>query len=345
MYDVADYGRMTSDSVRAAAHAKALAAVVRKDDVVHDAGTGLGILAVLAAKAGARRVYAVEPDPVVHLARDVLEENGVLDRVTVLRGRLEDVSLPEPVTLVVADVRGPLPLDAGAPPLWRAALARLKPGGRTLPRRDVVYAQPIRSTDLSRRVHDFGPVAGVSFARVRGPLAHARHEEPEDATASAPERPLFAVEYGAPLPTRLEGEAEFTLPPGAVVHGFRLGFEADLAPGVSYRSFGEGRARAYGVHVVATLAPIVADAPTRVAFRLAFDVADDAAAVRWSVAIDGKEGPWQGPAVGGAQSLDVLKSGLPSHSPAPDLADDLDAFVLGEFQRGASVPDVACGGP
>lgn len=336
MYDVADYGRMTSDRVRAAAYAKALAATVGPDDVVLDAGTGLGILAVLAVRAGARRVIAVESSPIVHLAREVLEENGVLDRVTLLRGRLEDVSLAEPPTLVVADVRGALPLDAGAPALWRAAHTAA-PGARSIPRRDVVFAQPIRSAELSRLVHGFGPVEGVAFTRMRGPLAHARHEEPTDAVALAPERSLFAVEYGAPLPARIEGQADFAVPAGEVVHGFRLGFEADLAPGVSYRSFGEGAARPYGVHVVPTLAPVQAERAARVSLRLAFDVADEGAVVRWRVGVDGKEGPWQGPAVGGPLSLDVLKAGLPTHTPDPDLVDDLDAFVLGEFRHGASV--------
>ncbi len=68
----------------------AVEAAVRPGDVVVDAGAGTGILALFAAKAGARRVYAVEIDPL--LARS-------LER-TVRLNRLEDV-----ITVVAADVK------------------------------------------------------------------------------------------------------------------------------------------------------------------------------------------------------------------------------------------------
>lgn len=45
--------------------------------VVLDVGTGSGILAVFAAKAGARKVYAVEATPMAKFARSLVEHNGV----------------------------------------------------------------------------------------------------------------------------------------------------------------------------------------------------------------------------------------------------------------------------
>src|SRR4051794_38991754 len=45
--------------------------------VVHDVGTGSGILAIFAAKAGARRVYAVEATSMAKHAQQLVEANGV----------------------------------------------------------------------------------------------------------------------------------------------------------------------------------------------------------------------------------------------------------------------------
>lgn len=45
--------------------------------VVLDVGTGSGVLALFAAKAGARKVYAVEATDMAKHARTVVEANGV----------------------------------------------------------------------------------------------------------------------------------------------------------------------------------------------------------------------------------------------------------------------------
>ena len=63
MYDLAGYGRMISDAVRRAAYERALARHVTPDTVVIDVGCGAGHFAMVAARLGARHVFAVEPDP------------------------------------------------------------------------------------------------------------------------------------------------------------------------------------------------------------------------------------------------------------------------------------------
>jgi len=45
--------------------------------VVLDVGTGSGMLAIFAAKAGARKVYAVEATSMAKLAKGLVEPNGV----------------------------------------------------------------------------------------------------------------------------------------------------------------------------------------------------------------------------------------------------------------------------
>jgi protein arginine N-methyltransferase 1 len=60
MYDLIAYGDMIADKGRTSAYARALESLVVPESVVLDIGTGAGILALLACRAGAARVYAVE---------------------------------------------------------------------------------------------------------------------------------------------------------------------------------------------------------------------------------------------------------------------------------------------
>ena len=68
---------------------------VFKDKVVMDIGTGSGILAAWAAKAGARRVYAIEYTDMSKHAEKVMKANGVDHIVTVIKGAVEEIALPD----------------------------------------------------------------------------------------------------------------------------------------------------------------------------------------------------------------------------------------------------------
>ncbi|KAL7560240.1 hypothetical protein ACA910_022548 [Epithemia clementina (nom. ined.)] len=86
---LADHHRM------AAYHAAILGnADVFRDKVVMDVGTGSGILAVWAAQAGAKKVYAIEYTDMAKHAKTVMKANNVSDVVTVIQAAVESVELP-----------------------------------------------------------------------------------------------------------------------------------------------------------------------------------------------------------------------------------------------------------
>jgi len=127
VYDLTDYADMIADRVRMDAYALALKAVIKPDSVVLDIGTGPGIHALLAAKFGARKVYAIEPNDVVHLAREVASVNGFADRI-------------------ISDMRGSLPLyGKHIPTIVDARERHLAKGGFLIPGRDVVWTALVDS--------------------------------------------------------------------------------------------------------------------------------------------------------------------------------------------------------
>ncbi|XP_061620625.1 protein arginine N-methyltransferase 3 isoform X4 [Phyllopteryx taeniolatus] len=67
---------------------------VFRDKVVLDVGCGTCILSMFAARAGAKKVIAVDQSEIIYLAMDIVRSNKLEDKITLLKGRIEDISLP-----------------------------------------------------------------------------------------------------------------------------------------------------------------------------------------------------------------------------------------------------------
>jgi protein arginine N-methyltransferase 1 len=139
---------MLEDRVRTSAFLAALDEVVGGDDVVVDIGTGTGVLAVGAARAGARHVYAVEATPLAQHARDVVRANGFADRVTIVEGWSTRVSLPERADVAVAEILGSDALEERVLPVLLDARKRLlAQDARLIPSVIRIFAQPVSIPD------------------------------------------------------------------------------------------------------------------------------------------------------------------------------------------------------
>jgi len=146
LYDLTDYADMIADRVRMDAYALASKASIKPDSVVLDIGTGPGIHALLAAKFGARKVYAIEPNDVVHLAREVASVNGFGDRIDFCQDLSTNMTLPEQADVIISDMRGSLPLyGKHIPTIVDARERHLAKGGFLIPGLDVVWTALVDS--------------------------------------------------------------------------------------------------------------------------------------------------------------------------------------------------------
>lgn len=215
---------------------RALREVIRPGHVVVDLASGTGILGMLACRAGATRVYAVEAGPIADLGRAIAQANGFADRIHVIRGHSREVSLPERADVVVSDQIGRFGFEAGLLSLFADARARLlKPGGQLVPSRIDLVVAPVEYQRGSSRVAFWSrQPAGFDFTpahRVSCNTGYPARFAPAHLLA-APRRGL-ALHPGEPTsyPLRIDTTFEVTRP--ATLDGIGGWFEAQLSPGVA----------------------------------------------------------------------------------------------------------------
>jgi protein-L-isoaspartate O-methyltransferase len=104
---------------------------------VLEVGCGTGLLSCVAARLGARRVFAVEPTPMWRTARRLVQANGLDAVVTVLPGAVQDLDPTDvgPVDLAFSELLNADPLAEGILEAMDAAGRLLAPGGRLAPHR------------------------------------------------------------------------------------------------------------------------------------------------------------------------------------------------------------------
>ena len=137
---------------------EAIESTVRAGDLVLDIGTGAGLTAMIAARAGAR-VITCEANPIVaDLARRIVAHNGLHDRITVIAKPSHDLEigkdLPWPADVLIAEVFDCGLVGESALPTFTHAVRELVcPNARLIPGRGRLYCQVIESEQLWQLNH------------------------------------------------------------------------------------------------------------------------------------------------------------------------------------------------
>lgn len=134
---------MLKDTVRTRAYQKAIENNPEdfKDKIVLDIGCGTGILSIFAARAGAKHVYAIENAEIALFAEEIIKRNGLSSKITVIKGKMEEVKLPvDHVDIIISEWMGYFLLYESMldSVLWARDKYLVK-GGKMLPDRATMY--------------------------------------------------------------------------------------------------------------------------------------------------------------------------------------------------------------
>ena len=229
---------MLADRVRVEAYAQALRKAVRPGCVVLEIGTGPGLFAVLACQLGASRVYAVEADPIIQVAREIAAANGCADRIEFIEDLSTRVTLPVQASLILSDLRGVLPyLQHHLPSVADARRRFLAPGGTLIPRRDTVWVAVAEAPEPYGRIVDCWEtnVLGQDLSPARRMAVNDMYKARLTPQQLLTPPLLWAtVDYATVEDPHARGAMNFTVQRPGTGHGIVAWFETDLADGVGF---------------------------------------------------------------------------------------------------------------
>ncbi len=236
------YQAMLADEVRMERYARAIAQVVRPGDVVADLGTGLGVLALMAARAGAKRVFAIDSRPgALWVAERLVAANEGGERVELVEGNVREVTLDEPVDVIVNELIGNFGTDEGIHESVRMfARNNLKPDGRILPESLRTYLVPAEYDREFRGIWrqdnaglDLRPAIAIPCKPE--PVMHSLRRRPKEL---APAFCLEDITFSARMERRaMTVDFQFEIDKPGTLQGFVGYFDATLAEGITIDNY------------------------------------------------------------------------------------------------------------
>lgn len=242
---------MINDVERNEAYDAALKRAVTPGSLVLEIGTGSGIVAMMAARAGAKRVVTCEVNPILaRVARETVAHNGYGDRVSVVPKLSTQLSvgaggdLPEKADVFVSEL---INIGMLAPRmlsvLQHARTHLVKPGGAIIPRASTVYAMLVETPELAR-INPVKTIDGFDMSTFDVFRSPGYQQIDLGADAHTPLSAGFtALEFDFTRNMPEEGEREITVEITAegTCHGVAFWFDLFMDEEVVYRS--ESRAR------------------------------------------------------------------------------------------------------
>ena len=238
MYSIHGHGKMIRDKGRMDAYAEALQGAVRPGSVVLDIGTGTGILAFLACRYGASKVYAIEPGDIIELARQSAVANGFADRIEFIQGMSTRVDLPCKVDVIVCDIHGVLPpWETSLPSIADARDRFLAPGGLLIPQKDTLWMALVTAPDAYGEMVETweSDGYGCDFQIVRDKAVNSwrKLRFSCDQLRSEP-RCWATLDYRTLSAPNVGGNIQWTMDRITMVHGLAIWFDCEVADGIVF---------------------------------------------------------------------------------------------------------------
>lgn len=341
---------MIADRGRTSAYARALEACVAPSSIVLDIGTGAGILALLACRAGARKVYAVESDDVIQIAKEAAAANGFAERIEFVQALSTAIDLPEKADVVIADVHGSTPMfGRSLISILDARDRLLAPNGAIIPAQETLWAALVCSPEAHADVLETWSLeSGFDLTPARNRAVNEWHKQWLTSDELVVEPKCWAtLDYLQHRTLGAAGEVAWTIDAVTPAHGIAIWFDCQTATGIGFSNSPlSGERHVYGQSVLWWPAPISLSPRDKVIIRLRADFVGDEYIWRCDTRVEGcaghetaafRQSTWN------AASFSTDRLRRRASTFVPLVTDDgrIDARILQLMTEGRSLADIA----
>ena len=352
-YSIFVYGEMITDRYRLEPYVQALKAAIKPDAVVLDIGTGTGFFAVLACQFGAKKVYAIEPDASICVARQVAIDNHCADKIEFIQALSTQVDLPERVDVIISDLRGVVPLYQHHLAAISDARTRfLAPSGIQIPHQDTIWVTLISDPDYYQQKY-LSPWVdaphGCNLTANRQFVTNTWHKH-----RLKPEQFLVApqvwttLDYTTANESNVKTTMNWTVDRSATVHGIGMWFDTVLAQGIGFSNAPDKPECIYGNAFLPLSAPVDLVPGDRVAVTLHANLVGDDYIWSWQTQVTTGDDPphlkanfQQSSFFGVPRSPQTLHKYADSYIPNLNESAKIDGMAIDLLLAGKSLGEIA----
>jgi type I protein arginine methyltransferase len=219
--------------------------------VVIDVGCGSGILSMFCARVGAT-VYAIDNARVIEKAKKNAQANGLADKITFIKGKMEEIELPvKEVDIIVSEWMGYCLLyEAMLPSVLSARDRYLKKDGLMVPSHCTMLLAPISDRDYIDEHYNFWrDVYGFDMqAMIEEPNPECVNMYPTKESIKAPSVPFYTLNLHEIRPDELVFHKPFDMTLSETIYnldGFVLWFDTFFLPDRSMELAPSAKAETY----------------------------------------------------------------------------------------------------
>jgi protein arginine N-methyltransferase 1 len=311
----------------------------------------------LACKFGARRVYAIEPNEAIHLARDLAEANGYAGRIDFIHDLSTRVTLPERADVIVSDLRGVLPLfGQHIPSIVDARQRHLAPGGQIIPKQDTLWVALVEASGVyNELVKPWDTPYGLVMEEAK---QIALNEWSDDDTGEFKpgnllmEPQIWAVLDYASIENPDVGRANMIhkATRDGTAHGLLIWFDAELAEGIGFSNGPQANkvTEVYGRGFFPLLEPVSIAKGDTINLSIQANLVGGEYAWFWSTRIHSQDDAGavkadfkQSTSFDGALSIKRVMEFVSNDRPALGEEGKIDLFILGKMDGRHTIDQIA----